>query len=64
MAGSGWGITHNKTTGNVTATYDEVTIRKKMRAYELEVQKNSVTNGSLWVSDSCQVDTELKMKTI
>lgn len=61
MAGSGWGITHNKTTGNVTATYDEVTIRKKMRAYELEVQKNSVTNGSLWVSDSCQGDTVLKL---
>lgn len=61
MAGSGWGILHNQTTGNITATFDEVTIRKKMRAYELEVQKNSVTNGSLWVSDSCQGDTVLKL---
>lgn len=61
MAGSGWGILHNQTTGNVTATFDEVTIRKKMRAYELEVQKNAVTNGSLWVSDACQGDTVVKL---
>lgn len=61
MAGSGWGILHNQTTGNVTATFDEVTIRKKIRAYELEVQKNAVTNGSLWVSDACQGDTVLKL---
>ena len=61
MAGSGWAILHNQTTGNVTATFDEVIIRKKMRAYELEVQKNAVTNGSLWVSDACQGDTVLKL---
>lgn len=61
MAGSGWGILHNRTTGNVVATFDEVIIRKKMRAYELEVQKNAVTNGSLWVSDACQGDTVLKL---
>ena len=61
MAGSGWGILHNRTTGNVVATFDEVIIRKKMRAYELEVQKNAVTNGSLWISDACQGDTVLKL---
>ena len=61
MAGSGWGILHNQTTGNVTATFDEVTIRKKIRAYELEVQKSATTNGSLWVSDACQGDTVLKL---
>lgn len=61
MAGSGWGILHNRTTGNIVATFDEVIIRKKMRAYELEVQKNAVTNGSLWVSDACQGDTVLKL---
>ncbi|MFT0360180.1 hypothetical protein [Bacteroides thetaiotaomicron] len=61
MAGSGWGILHNQTTGNVTATFDEITIRKKIRAYELEVQKNAVTNGLLWVSDACQGDTVLKL---
>lgn len=61
LAGSGWGVLHNPTTGHVTATFDEITIRKKMRIYELEVQKNSVTNGSLWVSDSCQGDTVLQL---
>ena len=61
MAGSGWGILHNQTTGNVTATFDEITIRKKMRVYELEVQKNAATNGALWVSDACQGDTVLKL---
>ena len=44
------------TTGNATATFDELVIRKKMRVYELEVQKDSSTNGSLWISDSCSGD--------
>lgn len=61
MAGRGWGILYNQTTGNVTATFDEVIIRKKMRAYELEVQKSVATNGSLWISDACQGDTVLKL---
>ena len=43
-------------TGNIEATFDGLTIRKKARFYELEVQKQSVTNGSLWVSDSCSGD--------
>lgn len=53
FAGSGWSVRQNRTTGNTAATFDELTIRKKMRIYELEVQKNSVTNGAQWVSDSC-----------
>jgi hypothetical protein len=57
FAGSGWKILTNQLTGNVSATFDELTVRKKMRIYELEVQKQSVTNGSLWVSDSCSGDT-------
>lgn len=61
FAGYGWAILKNLTTGNVVATFDELTIRKKMRIYELEVQKNSVTNGSLWVSDSCSGDSVLKL---
>ncbi|MGZ2609392.1 hypothetical protein [uncultured Bacteroides sp.] len=61
MAGSGWAILHNQTTGNFAATFDEITIRKKMRVYELEVQKNAATNGALWVSDACQGDTVLKL---
>lgn len=56
FAGYGWAILKNLTTGNIAATFDELTIRKKMRIYELEVQKFSATNGSLWVSDSCSGD--------
>lgn len=56
FAGSGWKIYKNGLTGNICATFDEVTVRKKMRIYELEVQKNSATNGSMWVSDSCSGD--------
>lgn len=56
FAGSGWAILYNKTTGNISATFDELTIRKKMRIYELEVQKISATNGSLWISDNCSGD--------
>lgn len=56
FAGSGWKIYKNQLTGNISATFDELTIRKKMRIYELEVQKLSVTNGSLWVSDACSGD--------
>lgn len=57
FAGSGWAIAKNKSTGNVVATVDELTVRKRMRVYELEVQKTSVTNGSLWISHSCSGDT-------
>lgn len=56
FAGYGWAISENRTYGGFAATFDELTVRKKMRVYELEVQKMSVTNGSLWVSDSCSGD--------
>lgn len=61
FAGYGWAILKNMTTGNIAATFDEITIRKKMRIYELEVQKNVATNGALWVSDSCSGDTVVKI---
>ena len=61
FAGSGWAIMSNKTTGSIAATFDELTIRKKMRIYELEVHKISATNGSLWVSDNCSGDTVQKL---
>lgn len=61
FAGSGWAILHNETTGNLSATFDELTIRKKTRIYELEVQKANTTNGSLWVSDSCSGDKVIKL---
>lgn len=56
FAGYGWNISEDKLYGGISATFDELTIRKKMRVYELEVQKSTVTNGSLWVSDSCSGD--------
>ncbi len=56
FAGYGWAINQSALYGGYEATFDNLTVRKKMRVYELEVQKTSVTNGSLWVSDSCSGD--------
>lgn len=56
FAGSGWAIMRSELVGGFTATFDELTVRKKMRVYEQEVQKYSITNGSLWVSDACSGD--------
>lgn len=56
FAGYGWGVVNSDFAGGFHATFDELTVRKKMRVYELEVQKISATNGSLWVSDSCPGD--------
>lgn len=61
FAGSGWAILKNKATDSIQATFDEVVVRRKMRVYELEVQKNSATNGSLWVTDSCSGDTVIPL---
>lgn len=61
FAGSGWAVIYSQTTGNITATFDELTIRKKMRIYELEVQKTNATNGSLWISDNCCGDIVEKL---
>lgn len=57
FAGYGWAILNDLLNGGVEATFDSIVVRKKMRVYELEVQKNSATNGSLWVSDSCSGDS-------
>ena len=56
FAGYGWSIMQSELAGGFSATFDELTIRKKARFYELEVQKQSVTNGSWWVSDACSGD--------
>lgn len=61
FSGSGWAIMLNRTTGSVTATFDEIVARRKFRAYEFEVMKISATNGSLWVSDSCSGDSVEKL---
>lgn len=57
FAGSGWAIKTDQLYGGYEATFDSLVVRKKMRVYELEVQKISATNGSLWVSDACSGDT-------
>lgn len=54
FAGYGWAVIDES--GSYSATFDNLTVRKKFRTYELEVQKISATNGSLWVSDSCSGD--------
>ncbi|MDR2882616.1 MAG: hypothetical protein LBU98_02370 [Alistipes sp.] len=62
FAGGGWAIQRNPTTGNIAATVDELTVRKRMRIYELEIQRASVTDGALWISHSCRGDSVKKVK--
>lgn len=57
LAGSGWSVLTNRTTGHAEAAFDTLTVRRRMRVYELEVQRARTTNGSLWISDSCSGDT-------
>lgn len=61
FAGYGWAINESELYGGIAATFDELTVRKKMRVYELEVQKISITNGSLWVSDACSGDVVVEI---
>ena len=50
LAGTGWGVQRSAATGNAAATFDELTVRKRMRIYELEIQKTDVVGGALWIS--------------
>ncbi|MGL5690359.1 MAG: hypothetical protein ACRDD8_05990 [Bacteroidales bacterium] len=61
FSGYGWGVREDVGNGSIVATFDELVVRKKMRIYELEVQKITATNGSLWVSDSCSGDQITKL---
>lgn len=61
MAGTGWAILCSRTTGSISATFDELTVRKRVRLYELEVQRSSATNGALWVTDTCSGDSVEKL---
>lgn len=56
FAGSGWAVQRNRTTGGVTATFDQIVVRHGMRVFEMEVQRITATNGALWVSDYCSGD--------
>lgn len=62
FAGYGWAVKDEVTNGGFHATFDSLTVRKKMRVYELEVQKISCTNGSLWVSDFCSGDEVITLE--
>lgn len=55
FSGYGWAVIDDD--GSYSATFDELTVRQKFRVYEMEVQKITATNGSLWVSDSCSGDS-------
>lgn len=52
FSGYGWRIDKDIS----AATFDEVVVRKRIRAYSMEIQKIDVVNGSLWVSSSCSGD--------
>lgn len=54
--GYGFGIVKNEALGGVEAHFDGLVVRKKMKVYELEVQKQSVVNGSWFISNSCSGD--------
>ena len=43
MAGAGWAVLRNATAGTVTATFDEMVIRRRMQVYELEVERTRAT---------------------
>lgn len=56
MLGYGFGIIQNEALGGIEAHFDGLVVRKKMKVYELEVQKQSVVNGSWCISSSCSGD--------
>ena len=51
FTGAGWNITKE---GN--AEFDNLTVRKTMKIYELLINKIRATNGSLWVSSAMKID--------
>lgn len=56
FAGSGWRVDYGLTTaGKASAEFDDLTIRGRMRVYELLIQQIRATNGSLFVSSSSKV---------
>lgn len=61
LAGSGWSVLTNRTTGHAEAAFDTLTVRRRMRVYELEVQRARTTNGALWISDACSGDSVEKL---
>lgn len=62
FAGEGFAIRKRVEDGNYEMTTDYMFVRKKFTTYEMEVQKISVINGSLWVSSSCSGDSVTKVE--
>lgn len=57
FSGYGWMLDHETN----TLTVDNLVVRKAMHVYELIVNKIKATNGSLWVSDSAEIDSVEKL---
>lgn len=58
FAGAGWRIDYGVTeAAKASATFDNLTIRGRMRVYELLIQQIRATNGSVLVSSSSKVLT-------
>lgn len=56
FAGSGWRVDYGiTTTGKASAEFDDLTVRGRMRVYELLIQQIRATNGSLFVSSASKV---------
>ena len=51
FAGAGWELDTQKN----HLTIDNLTVRKSMRVYDLQINKIRATNGSLWVSDAVEI---------
>ena len=58
FAGAGWNIDYGSTeAGKASATFDNLTVRGRMRVYELLIQQIRATNGSVLVSSSSKILT-------
>jgi hypothetical protein len=58
FAGSGWQIDQNiSVTAQTSAEFDNLTIRGRMRVYELIIQQIRATNGSIFVSSVAKMKT-------
>ena len=60
-SGKGWGIIYNPNTALNTMTVDNLRVRNTLSIYELEIQKISATNGSLWVTNSFSADNVIEI---
>jgi hypothetical protein len=57
FAGSGWQIDQNISAPGTNAEFDNLTIRGRMRVYELIIQQIRATNGSIFVSSVAKIKT-------